>query len=148
MSLCIYSHVAAKYVFVRALRGTEHLATGTKRHWFTWFACTGTITIIAYLIASAIPIFSTLCSLVGALFGCIVSIIPMGSMWIKDNWYGNSNRTTKTKLMAAWAVFVVVAGIFITIGGTYGAVDAMIKAGSDGKPWSCADNSGGAPSSS
>lgn len=141
--MCPDTQVAAKYMFVRALRGTEHLANGTKRHWFTWFACTGAVTIIAYIIASAIPIFSTLCSLVGALFGCLVSVVPMGLMWLKDNREDGSKRSLKRTLLTAWAIFVVVAGLFITIGGTYGAVVAMINAGSEGKPWSCEDNSGG-----
>ncbi len=100
------------------------------------------MTLIGYVIASAIPVFSTLCSLVGALFGCLVSMVPMGMMWLKDNWVGNPNRTLKHKLGAAWAIFVVVAGIFVTVGGTYGAVVAMVNAGENGKPWGCEDNSG------
>ncbi|BEI81094.1 hypothetical protein CcaverHIS002_0202540 [Cutaneotrichosporon cavernicola] len=145
MSLCIYAHVAAKYIFVRTLRGTKHLATHTKRHWITWFACTGGVTIIAYIISSAIPIFSTLCSLIGALFGCFVSVCPMGLMWLKDNYVGNRNRTWKTHLGAMWAVFVFLSGVFLTIGGTYGSIVAMVNSGTEGKPWSCADNSGSVP---
>ena len=59
----------AKYIFVRALRGTRHLSSNTLQHWLFWFGCTAVLTLISYIIASAIPVFSSLVSLIGALFG-------------------------------------------------------------------------------
>ncbi|OQD83893.1 hypothetical protein PENANT_c015G01755 [Penicillium antarcticum] len=40
MSGCLYSHVAAKYLFVRLLRNTSHLQRNTLIHWSTWLGCT------------------------------------------------------------------------------------------------------------
>ena len=35
-STMVNQHIAAKYLFVRILRDTEHLQTKTKTHWITW----------------------------------------------------------------------------------------------------------------
>jgi len=46
--------------------------------------------------------------------------------------------------MVCWSVFVVLAGFFLTIAGTYGSIVGIIEdyEGSGGSAaWSCADNS-------
>ncbi|RSL89378.1 hypothetical protein BHE90_017170 [Fusarium euwallaceae] len=82
----IATHLPAKYIFVHALRGTKHLTSNTKTHWATWLGCTFGVSVIAYIIASAVPVFGSLISLVGALFGTLMSFQPMGCMWLYDNW--------------------------------------------------------------
>lgn len=138
-------HLPAKYLFVRHLRGSHHLTENTFRHWATWLGCTGGIAIIAYVIASAIPVFGGLVSLVGALLGTLMSFQPMGCMWLYDNWARfRAERTVRLTLMTCWSVFVVVSGTFLMIGGTYGSVVGIIdtyKASGGSAAWSCADNS-------
>lgn len=63
VTLCIYSHLAAKYFFVRILHGSRHLTHPGKVHWTVWLSCTGGAILVAYIIASAIPIFGNLISL-------------------------------------------------------------------------------------
>lgn len=97
---------------------------------------------IAYIIASAIPVFGGLVSLIGALLGTLMSFQPMGCMWLYDNW--KAERKLKWKLMVCWSVFVVVSGTFLMVAGTYGSVISIInsyKASGGSAPWSCADNS-------
>ena len=67
-------HLPAKYIFVRLLRGTEALTDNSFKHWATWIGCTAGNTIIAYVIASAIPVFGGLVSLIGALLGTLMSL--------------------------------------------------------------------------
>lgn len=126
---------------VRILRGSKHLAANTWQHWTTWLSCTLAITIIAYCIASGIPVFQSLVSLVGALFGTFMTFQPMGFMWFYDTW--KDERTLAWKLKAVWAVFVIVIGTFLMIGGTYGSVVSIIKSYAEEatSAWSCADNS-------
>lgn len=133
--------IAAKYVFVRLLRGSSHLTDPTFKHWAFWLGCTFGTTMISYIIASAIPVFGGLVSLIGALFGTLMCFQPFGGMWLYDNWH--NKRTTTWYLMVAWSIFVIVAGFFLMIGGTYGSVvDIMDSyAVSHTTPWSCADNS-------
>jgi amino acid permease len=136
------SQIAAKYIFVRMLRGSYHLTDPTFRHWATWLGCTFGTTVISYIIASAIPVFGGLVSLIGALLGTLMCFQPMGAMWLYDNWH--EKRTTKWYAMVAWSVFVIVSGFFLMIGGTYGSVvDIKNSYAENGgsSPWSCADNS-------
>merc|ERR1712070_920459 len=62
-------------------------------HWGTWLGCTSVITLIAYCIASGIPAFGGLVSLVGAVFGTLLCFLPMPCMWFYDNW-NTKERTT------------------------------------------------------
>lgn len=73
----------------------------------------------------------------------MLCIIPFGFMWWHDNMRLRGWRAANlwTKLNAVWAAFVVLAGVFITVGGTYGAVITIINQPKGGKPWGCADNS-------
>ncbi|KAJ9654355.1 hypothetical protein H2198_006586 [Neophaeococcomyces mojaviensis] len=142
VSTLLFVHIAAKYVFVRMLRGSYHLTDPTFRHWATWLGCTAATTIISYVIASAIPVFGGLVSLIGALLGTLMCFQPMGGMWLYDNWH--NARTGKWYAMVAWSSFVIVSGFFLMIGGTYGSVVDIKKSyavSGGSSPWSCADNS-------
>lgn len=56
VSACLYLHVAAKYCFVRILRGTRHLQSNTLVHWGTWLGLTFGLSFLAFILAEAIPI--------------------------------------------------------------------------------------------
>jgi amino acid transporter len=140
--------VAGKYIFVRILRGSKHLTSSSFIHWGTWLSCTFAIAISAYVIASAIPVFGGLVSLVGALLGTLMAFQPMGCMWLYDNWSrSKDDRSPRWVFMVCWSVFVIASGTFLMIAGiagTYGSVVGIIDSykGSGGSvPWSCADNS-------
>lgn len=135
----------AKYIFVRLLRGSSHLTSNSPRHWITWLGSTLSVALVAYVIASAIPAFGGLVSLIGALFGTFMCFQPMACMWLYDNWtQGRTNKTMRWMLMVIWCGFVLVVGMFLTAGGTYGSVVAIIESyeqSGGSKAWSCADNS-------
>ena len=122
------------------LRGSHHLTDPTFRHWATWLSCTFGITLISYIIASAIPVFGPLVSLVGALFGTLMCFQPMGAMWLYDNWH--KPRNAKWYAMCSFAIFVIISGFFLMIGGTYGSAVDIKNAKGRTAPWSCEDNSG------
>ncbi|CAI7667037.1 hypothetical protein PCG10_001893 [Penicillium crustosum] len=141
-STTIVLHLPSKYVFVRILRGSDHLTSNTLTHWVIWLSCTFASTMVAYLIASGIPFFNSLVSLIGACLGASLAYQPTGCMWFYDNW-GSTDRTWRWKFMACWSMFIIVIGTFMTIAGTYGSIVSIIdslKAGGS-KPWTCADNS-------
>ena len=100
---------------------------------------------IAYIIASAIPVFNDLVSLIGALFGSFLSLQPMGCMWLYDNWKtGKTERSRWWMMMVCWSGFVILVGCFIMVSGTYGSVVSIVesyKASGGSGSWSCADNS-------
>ena len=134
-----------KYIFLRLLQGSRHLTANTVTHWAVWLSCTFGITIIAYIIASAIPVFDNLGSLVGALLGTLRSFQPMGCMWLYDNWSdGKKERSPRWIMMVCWSGFVILSGTFLMISGTYGSIVTIItsyNASGGSAAWSCADNS-------
>lgn len=136
---------ASKYLFVRILRGSEHLTANSVKHWVTWLGCTFAITVSSYLIASGIPIFADMVSLVGALLGTFMSFQPMGCMWLYDNWkLGREKPTIAWVLSSGWSIFVILSGSFLMVAGTYGSVVNIVassKAASGARAWSCVDNS-------
>lgn len=127
------------------MRGSRHLSANTATHWFGWIGCTLSITIISYVIASGIPVFDGLVSLVGAFLGTLMSFQPYGCMWLYDNWSaGKEQRSKSWVAMVCFSVFVIASGMFLMIGGTYGSVVGIMEsyAESGGSAaWSCADNS-------
>lgn len=137
--------VSSKYLFVRILRGSKHLTTNSFTHWFTWASCCIGVCLVAYILASAIPVFNGIVSLCGALFGTLLSFQPMGCMWLYDNWSrGKSNPTMRWRLMVCWSMFIVASGTFMMVAGTYGSILGIIdsyRAEGGSSAWSCADNS-------
>ncbi|KAJ5931052.1 hypothetical protein N7466_006545, partial [Penicillium verhagenii] len=141
-SAILLTHVPSKYIFVRILRGSTHLTKNTLVHWVAWLGSTLSVSIVAYLIASGIPVFDSLVSLIGAMLGTFLSFHPMACMWLYDNWRkGKSSQTYKWRMMVCWCVFVLVSGTFLVISGTYGSIVGIINSYQGGGSWSCADNS-------
>lgn len=138
------SQFPAKLLFVRFLRNSRHLTTSTPTHWITWLGSVAAITIVSYIIASAVPIFGGLVSLIGGLLVPLMSFQPMGMMWLYDNWRHRSRRTTGWIVNFGCSIFVILFGCFIMVAGTYGSITDIIdtyrKSGGT-LAWSCADNS-------
>lgn len=139
--ICV--HVPAKTLFVRALRGTHHLTENTKTHWAVWIACTLSCGFVGWLLAVAIPFYTSLVSLIGSLgFGPLGVVVPP-ILWFSlhvEYWKGS------IKQQALWWLHVGMAlmGLFLSIGGTYANISNIVdqfKAGKVGSAFSCADNS-------
>ncbi|KAF9246612.1 hypothetical protein DTO027I6_5127 [Penicillium roqueforti] len=145
VTVMLFVHLPAKFVFVRALRGSKHLTSNSMVHWGSWIGCTAAVGLISYVIASAIPVFDSLVSLIGALLGTFMCFQPMGCMWLYDNWgKGKVDRSPRWMFMVSWSVFVIVIGSFMMVAGTYGSVVSIMdsyKANGGSAAWSCADNS-------
>lgn len=144
ISACLYAHIGAKYLFVRILRNTRHLQSNSVIHWATWLGCTIGITILGFIVASGIPIFNYLLGLAGTLCFAPVAISLPGYLWLYDHSeYRNGSILRKT--LFGVHILMIALGLFITVGGTYAVVQAIIDAyakGEIGSAFSCADNSG------
>lgn len=141
----IVFQLPAKYVFIRMMRGTKHLASNTMIHWISWLGCTAFMTLVSYVVASAIPVFGGLVSLVGALLGTLLSFQPYGLMWLYDNWaLPAESRKIRWRFMVSWCIFVILSGSFLLVAGTYGSIVGIMKSFRESggtSPWTCADNS-------
>ncbi|ORY65277.1 transmembrane amino acid transporter protein-domain-containing protein [Pseudomassariella vexata] len=144
VSGCLYLHVAAKYLFVRLLRGTKHLQSNTVTHWATWLGCSISLGVIAWILAEAIALFSYIIALTGSVCFAPMAIMIPAVLWLYDFWdYRKGNIWQKAKFLFHW--FLIFLGAFITVGGTYSTILAIMNAyasGEIGSAFSCADNSG------
>lgn len=133
----------AKFIFVRALRGSKHLTANSPVHWVAWLGSTLVVAIVAYVIASGIPNFGQLIALVGALLCPLMAFQPMGCMWLFDNWNEKHGRKEKFRWYfgVAWSLFVIISGTFLMIAGTYSAIAIIVASSTGSSVWSCADNS-------
>jgi hypothetical protein len=144
VSACLYIHVAAKYMFVRLLRDSPHLQKNSVVHWSVWFACTLSMSIVSFLLASGIPIFNYLLALAGSLTFAPLALGLPGYLWIFDHQH---YRTASAWKMIVYYLHWVLIGIaaFMTVGGTYGVIQQVIDAYANGEissAFSCGDNSG------
>ncbi|KAI0885529.1 amino acid transporter [Annulohypoxylon maeteangense] len=143
VSGCVYQHVAAKYLFVRILRNTRHLQSNTAIHWGTWLGCSIGLGAVAFILAESIAIFNYLLSLVGSICFAPMAISVPGILWLFDfSHYRTGSLWQKSQYFFHW--FLVVLGLFITVGGTYSTILAIKDAyatGLIGSAFSCADNS-------
>ena len=146
----LWSHVAAKYAFVRLLRGTRHLQSNTPQHWAVWIGSMAVTVIFGFIIVGIIPFFDDFLSLVGALFNPVLTNVIPGFMLlfyiarkpIKSDETGVPSRVEQYTSPDHWlvdafraargsrrdAVIFVVAWLMIAIGaliivaGTYATV--------------------------
>ncbi len=143
----LFTHLPSKYMFVRILRGSHHLSHNTPTHWAVWLGTVIFTAILSYVIASAIPFFNDLISLVGSIFGVAFCFSLEGAMYIHLIWPGYKDRTLRSRwfwLAVALNAFLVLLGFFVMVGGTYASVLAIrdsFNEGLVGQPFSCADNS-------
>ncbi|ODN74627.1 hypothetical protein, variant 2 [Cryptococcus amylolentus CBS 6039] len=141
----LYTHVGAKMLFVRLLRGSDHLTGTSFIHWSVWLGTVGMSVAIAFILAESIPFFGDFVSLVGATLGTFLCLITPALMWLNDNWALCKERTSiGFRSRIALSVFTLLAGVFIVITGTWSAVLSIKDSyadGSVGSAFSCADNS-------
>lgn len=143
VSACLYIHVAAKYLFVRILRNSKHLQDNGLVHWAVWLACTLSMSVVSFLLASGIPIFNYLLALAGSLTFAPLALGLPGYLWIYD--HPHYRTGTVWQAVAYWLNWLMILlAAFLTVGGTYGVVQNIIDAyasGLIGGAFSCADNS-------
>ena len=72
-------------MFVRVLRNSKHLQQNTIVHWGTWLGCTISIGALAFILASAIPIFNYLIALTGTICFAPLAISLPGWLWLHDH---------------------------------------------------------------
>jgi hypothetical protein len=143
------------------ISGSEHLTSHSSKHWATWLSCVGGCVFISFILAegtftssyaqsaltafAAIPFFGDLVNLIGATLGTFMCMVSNGWMWLFDNLHRRkTDKSLYFKCLVALNVFLIVAGGFIMITGTWAAAVSIRNSyatGSISRPFSCADNS-------
>lgn len=146
----LWSHVAAKYWFVRLLRGTSHLQSNTVTHWAVWVGSMAVTVVFGFIIVAVVPFFSDLLGLVGALVNPVFTNVLPGFMLlfflarkppkaVEAAWHVEAEESTSAKkwlpdafraYQSGWkeavalavACFMILTGALIIVGGTYSTV--------------------------
>ncbi|KAH7142710.1 transmembrane amino acid transporter protein-domain-containing protein [Dactylonectria estremocensis] len=156
----LFSHIAAKYLFVRILRGTEHLQHSTVKHWTVWIGSMLVTVIFGFIIVGVVPFFGDFLSLVGALVNPVFTNVVPGFMllfyiarqppkvaegaqplreeetttgrhWLIDSLMAYK-RGWKIALLVILGIFMIFSGAFIIIGGTYSSVLSIKRSYDEG----------------
>jgi hypothetical protein len=121
------AQIGAKYVFVRVLGKSRHLQANTVVHWGTWFACTTILGALAFVLASAIPIFNYLIALVGSVCFAPLAMSLPGWLWLHS--HGHYRKGTLVqKIVYLLHIGLVLLGLFFLVGATYGVIQQIIDA--------------------
>jgi Transmembrane amino acid transporter protein len=139
----LYSHTAAKLVFVRIFRHSEHLHSHTLPGWLIWTALVLVANAIAFVLAVGIPIFNYLVGIAAALFAAWYTYGLAGAFWLHDEWHergGTWRAWTSRWPMTLINCLTLVAGLFICVAGLYATIVGIVSAYTNGSvptPFSC-----------
>lgn len=167
----LYSHISAKYCFVRVLRGTRHLQQNTLQHWIVWVGSMVFTVALGFVIVGVVPFFGDFLSLVGALINPVFTNILPGFMlifytvkrpgkaveltvapiveidhgrhWLIES-FAAYKKGRESAALICLAHFMIVSGLFIIVGGSYSTIASIRQAYSEAthvSAFSCADNS-------
>lgn len=127
----INTTVVGRYIHGRVYKNSVIRFINTKMGWITWLGLVTFITIIAWIIAEAIPFFSDLLAISSALFISGFTFYFPAMMWFmllkEGNWYSKENLPSA---IANAICFVI--GIITLVAGTYAAIDDIIRQFNDG----------------
>jgi len=120
--------VVGRYIEERLFKNSVIRYVNTPMGWAVWLGLNAVITIIAWVIAEAIPFFSDLLAISSSLFISGFTFYFPALMWfmfIKEGkWYERKNW-----LLASVNVLCFVIGIIVLVVGTYAAAEDIVSVG-------------------
>jgi len=118
--------VVARYIHGRMYKNSVVRFINTKKGWITWLALIAVITIVAWVIAEAIPFFSDLLSIMSALFISGFTFYFPAMMWFmlikKGKWYEKHNL-----FLSIVNAIIFMIGMVVLVAGTYAAVEDIVS---------------------
>ncbi len=138
----LYSHTAAKLLFVRFFRKSRHLYSNTALGWSVWIGLIVLMNAAAFVLAIGVPIFNYLIGIAASLFASWYTYGIAGAFWIYDAWVyqGGAEALRRNWPMAGLSVATLAAGAFICVAGTYVTIKQIVDAYASGQvtaPFSC-----------
>ncbi|KZT21664.1 hypothetical protein NEOLEDRAFT_1181504 [Neolentinus lepideus HHB14362 ss-1] len=138
----LYSHTAAKLVFMRFFRRTRHVHSHTVLGWVCWILLCLLAVGVAAVLAIAVPIFSYLIGIVAAVFASWYTYGLAGFFWLHDTYHleGGWKAISRRWIGTIFALLTILMGAFICGAGTYVSVKLIIDAydnGLVGHPFTC-----------
>ncbi|KAI6767734.1 hypothetical protein HG530_005743 [Fusarium avenaceum] len=121
----INTTVVGRYIHGRVFKDSIIRYINTKMGWITWLVLVTVITIVAFVIAEAIPFFNDLLSISSSLFISGFTFYFPAIMWFmlirKGPWHSKENLLLS---IANGLIFII--GMIVLVGGTYASIDDII----------------------
>ncbi|KAI1172344.1 transmembrane amino acid transporter protein-domain-containing protein [Nemania sp. FL0916] len=136
----INSTVIGRYVHGRMYRDSVTRFINTPKGWITWILIIATITVVAWVLAEAIPFFSDLLAISSSLFISGFTFYFPAMMWFMLIRQG-SPFSKKNLALTALNALCFVIGVVILVGGTYSSIKDIMHRYSTGSvrgAFSCA----------
>ena len=138
----LYSHTAAKLLFVRFFRKSRHLYTNTILGWSVWIFLVFLMNAAAFVLAVGVPIFNYLIGIAASLFASWYTYGIAGAFWLYDAWHykGGREAWVRNWPMTGLSVATLAAGAFICVAGMYVSVKQIVdayKSNEVSSPFSC-----------
>lgn len=138
----LYSHTAAKLVFVRMFRRSRHLHEHTILGWSVWAFLVLLANGAAFALATGVPIFNYFIGISASLFASWYTYGIAGFFWLYDTYHYrlDNRRWSGSWSMTALCILTILAGGFICVAGMYVSIDSTLVAYRDGTlstPFSC-----------
>ncbi|KDQ63834.1 hypothetical protein JAAARDRAFT_29881 [Jaapia argillacea MUCL 33604] len=142
ISGALYSHTAALLVFIRFFRRSKHVHSHTVLGWTIWIILCFAAVTIAFVFATAVPIFSYIIGITAALFASWYTYGIAGFFWLHDTYYleGGYRALRRKYLGTTLAVGTILIGAFICVAGTWVSIKLIVEAyssGAVGRPFTC-----------
>jgi hypothetical protein len=117
----INTTVVARYIHGRVFKNSVIRYVNTPMGWATWIGLDAIITVLAWVVASAIPFFSDLLAICSSLFISGFTFYFPAIMWFmficEGKWYAPKNWLLTGANLLSFAVGVIVLGV-----GTYSSI--------------------------
>ncbi|KAL8982303.1 MAG: hypothetical protein Q9205_003144 [Flavoplaca limonia] len=142
MAGSLYSHTAAKLLFIRFFRKSRHLHEHTVIGWGVWVFLIVLMNAAAFVLAIGVPIFNYLIGIAASLFASWYTYGIAGAFWLYDSWVdkGRFEAWKRMWFMCGVSWLTLVAGAFICVAGMYVTVKQIVDAYASGEvsePFSC-----------
>ena len=118
--------VIGRYIHGRIYARSLVRYINTKKGWLTWTAVIGAISVVAFVIAEAIPFFSDLLSISSALLMSGFTLYFPAAMWFvlvrEGSWSSRHNL-----LLGAVNATIFLLGVTVLVAGTYSSVVDIVS---------------------
>ncbi|KAL8799901.1 MAG: hypothetical protein Q9182_005558 [Xanthomendoza sp. 2 TL-2023] len=140
----INTTVVGKYIMGRVFPNSEIRYVHTKKGWIIWLGLIAGLTLVAWVIAEAIPFFNALLGLISSLFISGFSFYFPALFWFTIVKEGKWNANAKNIGLAIVNALVLCIGLVVLVGGAYASVEDILesyKTGSVGGSFACSSSS-------
>ena len=144
ISGAINTTVVGKYIMGRVFPDSELRYVNTRKGWTIWLVLIAGLTIIAWVIAEAIPFFNALLGIISSLFISGFTFYFPALFWFTIVKEGKWNVSTKNIALSITNAVVFCIGICVLVCGTYASIEDILesyKNGTVGGSFACSSSS-------